>query len=110
MNPVYIENLLAFLKRILCKTTYRRSFPVSHQSHIELPVGVIESFLVGDISGIIPFYYVHRALAIHNKEPESGADDIGTESGSEEVSDNEDQENSVPGSKENSESEEDCDE
>jgi hypothetical protein len=53
--------------RILCKTAYRRSFPVPHRLDIELPTGVIESFLASDTSNLmVPFYYLHRALAIHN--------------------------------------------
>jgi hypothetical protein len=53
--------------RLLCKTTYRRSFPVPHHRHIELPIGVIESFLGGgDISALVPFYYIRRALIVHD--------------------------------------------
>jgi hypothetical protein len=52
--------------RMVCKTTLRRSFPVPHQRHLELPVGVIESFLAGDYSAYLPFHCVYRARLIQN--------------------------------------------
>ena len=58
----YLRDLLSL--RMVCTTTRRRAFPIPSYRHIELPIGLIESFLGGEYASYIPLQYLSRALAI----------------------------------------------
>jgi hypothetical protein len=53
--------------RLACKMTYRGSFPVPRHPLLELPTGVVESFLGGRWSRDVPFHSICRALALHSE-------------------------------------------
>jgi hypothetical protein len=51
-----------------CKLTYRGSFPVPSYPLLELPTGVVESFVGGRDSREVSFRCILRALAMHESE------------------------------------------
>ena len=51
--------------RMVCTTTHRCAFPVPLQRHVELPEGLIESFLFGECTGFIRMEHIEAALAMH---------------------------------------------
>jgi hypothetical protein len=51
--------------RIACKLTFRGSFPVPGYPLLELPTGVVESFVGGSCSREVPFHCICKALAMH---------------------------------------------
>jgi hypothetical protein len=51
--------------RLACKLTYRRSFLVPRYPLLELPTGVVESFVGGYCSRHVSFDFVCRALGLH---------------------------------------------
>ena len=65
MNRGYLEDMIRL--RSVCRTTSRSAFPVPvpNLSHVELPTGVIESFVAGDRSSLVSTAYAHSALVIH---------------------------------------------
>lgn len=64
MNRSCLET--AYKLRMVCSTTYRGSFPVPAQPTLELPAGIIEKFVVGEVSIGFPTAYLRKALLVHN--------------------------------------------
>jgi hypothetical protein len=63
MSREYLLDL--FRLHRTCKLTYRGSFPVPCRPLLELPIGVVESFLGGSCSREVSFACICRALALH---------------------------------------------
>jgi hypothetical protein len=53
-----------FNLRLVCKLTYRRSFPVRGYPFLELATGVVEDFVGGSGSRHVSFESIERALAL----------------------------------------------
>ena len=53
--------------RLVCKLSHRRSFPVPRRPLLELPTGVVESFVGGEGSHHESFACVRRAFALHSE-------------------------------------------
>jgi hypothetical protein len=51
--------------RLVCKLAYRGSFPVPRRPLLELPTGVVESFLGGSCSRMVSFDSMCKALTLH---------------------------------------------
>jgi hypothetical protein len=51
--------------RLVCKLTFRGSFPVPSYPLLELPTGVVEGFWGGGRSREVSFRSICRALALH---------------------------------------------
>jgi hypothetical protein len=54
--------------RLVCKLTYRGCFPVPRCPLLELPTGVVETFLGGSCSRKVSFRCICRALALHSED------------------------------------------
>jgi hypothetical protein len=59
--------------RMACMLTYRSSFPVPRHPHLQLPTGVVESFVGGSCLNKVPFRCICRALALHVGEATAAA-------------------------------------
>ena len=64
-----LQDLLSI--RMICTTTRRRAFPVPSHRHVELPPGLVESYLGGEYASYIPLQYISQALAILNSSDSS---------------------------------------
>jgi hypothetical protein len=65
MSRDCVRDLLSL--RLVCKLTARCSFPVPGYPLLELPTGVVESFVGGRWSNEVPLRCIFRAVALHSE-------------------------------------------
>jgi hypothetical protein len=63
MSRDRVRDLLSM--RMVCKLTAGCSFPVPRYPLLELPTGLVESFVAGSCSNQVPFCCILRAVALH---------------------------------------------